>query len=123
MLALTAPSKSSSSGNDPRRPRRSRRKAKPLPASDAAGNWKAEAPGGGTVQLALGSDGRFTWKYSHANKSQPFDGKYELAGTTLVLDYSNGGTMVGRINAEGQNQFSFKMIGGPQSDPGLTFSK
>jgi hypothetical protein len=56
-------------------------------------------------------------------KSQSFDGKYQLAGTTLVLEYDNGGTMVSKINADGPNQFLFKMIGSPQSDSGLAFSK
>jgi len=27
------------------------------------------------------------------------------------------------VNAEGQDKFSFKMVGGPPSDPGLVFSK
>jgi hypothetical protein len=71
----------------------------------------------------LGKDDRFTWRVTRPNKSQAFEGKYELSGTTLVLEYSSGGTMVGRVNAEGTDQFSFKMIGGPPNDPGLTFSK
>jgi hypothetical protein len=31
--------------------------------------------------------------------------------------------MVGRVNAEGTDKFSFKMVGGPPNDPGLMFSK
>ena len=52
-----------------------------------------------------------------------FDGKYQLAGTTLVLDYGSGESMVGKVNAEGPDRFTFKMIGGPPNDPGLKFSK
>jgi tetratricopeptide (TPR) repeat protein len=92
--------------------------------TNIAGAWRATPPaGGGTIDLSLGSDGRFTWKYARPDKTQSFDGKYDLAGTTLVLNYDNGGTMVGKVNADGADRFSFKMVGGPPNDPGLTFTK
>jgi tetratricopeptide (TPR) repeat protein len=92
--------------------------------SNIAGAWRAAPPaGGGTIDLALGTDGRFTWKYARPDKTQSFDGKYDLAGTTLVLNYDNGGTMVAKVNAEGADRFSFKMVGGPPDDPGLNFAK
>jgi tetratricopeptide (TPR) repeat protein len=91
--------------------------------ANITGAWRAAAEGGGSIDLALGGDGKFTWKYAKPDKTQAFDGKYELAGTTLVLEYSNGGTMVGKVNAEGADRFSFKMVGGPPNDPGLTFTK
>ena len=31
--------------------------------------------------------------------------------------------MVGKVDAEGQDKFSFKMVGSPPNDPGLSFSK
>jgi hypothetical protein len=97
----------------------------PLTApTNIAGVWKATPPaGGGTIDLSLGPDGRFNWKYARSDKTQSFDGKYDLAGTTLVLTYDNGGTMVARVNAEGADRFSFKMVGGPANDPGLTFAR
>ncbi len=91
--------------------------------TDITGDWKATATGGGTVELSLGKDSRFTWKVTRPSKSQSFDGKYELAGTTLVLEYTNGGTMVGKVNAEGADKFSFRIVGGPANDSGLDFSK
>ena len=75
------------------------------------------------MELSLGKDNRFTWKVTRTNKSQTLEGKYELSGTTLVLEYTNGGTMVGRVNAEGADKFSFKIVGGPPNDPGLIFSR
>ncbi|HXY33356.1 MAG TPA: hypothetical protein VEI07_03950, partial [Planctomycetaceae bacterium] len=92
--------------------------------SNITGSWHATPPaGGGAIDLSLGTDGRFNWKYARPDKTQSFDGKYELAGTTLVLDYDNGGTMVAKVNAEGTDRFSFKMVGGPPNDPGLTFAR
>jgi tetratricopeptide (TPR) repeat protein len=91
--------------------------------ANITGAWRAPAVGGGTIDLSLGSDGRFSWKFARPDKTQSFDGKYELAGTTLVLEYNNGGTMVAKLNAEGPDRFSFKMVGGPPNDPGLTFAR
>ncbi|HXY33067.1 MAG TPA: tetratricopeptide repeat protein, partial [Planctomycetaceae bacterium] len=85
------------------------------------GSWKAPATGGGTVELTLAEDGRFAWKVTRGEKSQTFEGQYELTGTALVLEYSNGGTMVARVNADGADRFTFKMVGGPSNDHGLTF--
>jgi hypothetical protein len=39
------------------------------------------------------------------------------------MEYSNGGSMVGKVRADGDKRFSFKMVGGPKNDPGLEFSK
>jgi tetratricopeptide (TPR) repeat protein len=92
--------------------------------ANVAGSWHAAPPaGGGTIDLSLGADGKFNWKYARPDKTQSFGGKYELAGTTLVLEYDNGGTMVGKVNAEGPDRFSFKMVGGPPNDPGLNFTR
>jgi Tfp pilus assembly protein PilF len=122
LLAMIAPSEGASS-SAPASPSTTEAESKRTPPGDIVGNWKAPATGGGTVELSLGKDDRFTWNVARPNKAQSFSGKYELSGTTLVLEYSNGGTMVGRVNAEGQDRFSFKMVGGPPNDPGLSFSK
>lgn len=47
----------------------------------------------------------------------------QRSGTALVLEYNNGGTMVARGDAQGNDHFSFKMVGGPPNDSGLTFGK
>jgi len=123
LLAMTAPSEAAAPSGAPSAPSTTEAEPKRTPPASVTGHWTAPATGGGTVELSLGSDDRFTWKYTRPGKTQTFEGKYELSGTTLVLEYSNGGTMVARVNAEGQDKFSFKMVGGPPSDPGLVFSK
>jgi tetratricopeptide (TPR) repeat protein len=124
LLAMIAPSESGSPSAAPAAEAPAAEpESKRTAPSNIAGNWKAPATGGGTVELSLGSDGRFTWKLTRGAKSQTFDGQYELTGTALVLDYSNGGTMVGRVNAEGNDRFSFKMVGGRPNDPGLNFEQ
>jgi tetratricopeptide (TPR) repeat protein len=95
----------------------------PVPRSDILGRWSAPSPADGTVDLSLGNDGRFVWKFSQAGNAQTFDGKFELAGNTLVLDYDNGGTMVAKVGSQGPERFTFQMVGGPPNDPGLTFAR
>ncbi len=123
LLAMVSSAESGTPGAVPAASSSNEVEQKPRPRGDVVGNWKAPATGGATVELSLNKDGRFTWGVTRSSKSQTFNGKYELTGTTLVLDYSNGGTMVARVNAEGPDRFSFKMIGGPANDPGLTFTK
>ncbi|HEV3302140.1 MAG TPA: tetratricopeptide repeat protein [Planctomycetaceae bacterium] len=123
LLAMIAPSESGSPSATPATSARAEPESKRTAPSNIVGSWKAPATGGGTVELTLSEDGRFTWKVNRGDKSQTFDGQYELTGTALVLEYSNGGTMVARVNAEGTDRFTFKMVGGPPNDPGLAFQQ
>jgi tetratricopeptide (TPR) repeat protein len=123
LLALIEPSAAGSPGAASAVPSKAETESKRTPPSSVVGNWKAATTNGGTVDLSITEDSRFTWKFSRPNKAQSFEGKYELAGATLVLEYKNGGTMVGKIDSVGSDRFSFKMVGGPPNDPGLTFSK
>jgi hypothetical protein len=97
--------------------------SEPAASLKLAGNWKASAAAGGTIDLVLGEQGRFKSTYSRPNKTRSFDGKHKLAGATLVLEYDNGGTMVGKVTAESPNRFLFKMIGVAKRDPGLVFEQ
>jgi tetratricopeptide (TPR) repeat protein len=95
----------------------------PVARADILGRWTASSPADGTVDFSLDNEGRFVWKFSQANNTQSFAGKFELAGNTLVLEYDNGGTMVAKIGPQGPNRFNFQMVGGPSNDPGLAFAR
>src|SRR5262249_31764035 len=124
LLAMIAPSDNSKGGATAETPPPNTADQQLTAPANIAGAWKATPPaGGGAIDLSLGTDGKFTWKYARPDKTQSFDGKYELAGTTLVLEYNNGGTMVGKVNSEGADRFAFKMVGGPPNDPGLDFTR
>lgn len=91
--------------------------------ADLLGRWTAPSPADGSVNLSLDNDGRFVWKFSQADNTQTYGGKFELAGNTLVLEYDNGGTMVAKVGVSGPNGFTFQMVGGPPNDPGLAFAR
>jgi tetratricopeptide (TPR) repeat protein len=123
ILAMITPSSASSPSDAKNAPTAETTEPPRTAPANLNGNWNSPTTGGGTINLSLAGDGGFKWTYARPDKSQSFDGKYELAGTTLVLDYGNGGTMVGKVNAEGPDRFSFKIVGAPQNDQGLMFSK
>jgi len=125
MAALLSPSDRQPPAEASEAPAPAAASAEPQPASppNIVGKWKAPAAGGGDVALSLSEDGKFTWTHSRGGKSKSFEGTYQLAGATLVMEYSNGGSMVGKVRADGDKRFSFKMVGGPANDPGLEFSK
>ena len=104
-------------------PRPADAESPPIARSSLIGSWSAPSPADGTVDLSLGNDGRFTWKFIQAGRTQSFAGKFDLAGNTLVLDYDNGGTMVAKLAAKGPDRFAFQMVGGPPNDPGLVFAR
>jgi tetratricopeptide (TPR) repeat protein len=97
------------------------KEAAPDPTT-VVGDWKAKSPGG-TVELGLKEDNAFTWKYAGKGAPKEFEGTYQLAGDTLVLEYDNGGTMVAKVSSPSANQLAFKVLGGPPNDPGLSFTK
>ena len=88
------------------------------------GTWTSQPNKDITIALSLQGDGRFTWSVNRSGKEQKFAGKssYENGILTLVQD-DNNNTMVGNVNWTDPSHFTFKVMGAPQDDPGLSFSK
>jgi tetratricopeptide (TPR) repeat protein len=88
------------------------------------GSWSAQPNKDITITLSFPGDGRFGWGVNRAGKDQKFAGKssYENGILTLVQDENNN-TMVGNVNWTDDSHFTFKVMGGAPSDPGLSFSK
>ena len=120
LLALVSPP--STEASQPKTPPApGAKEAAPAPTT-VVGDWKAKS-GSGTVEMGLKEDKAFTWKFTGKGAPKAFDGKYELAGDTLVMEYSNGGTMVAKVSSPSMSQLKFQMLGGPPNDPGLSFTK
>ncbi|WP_145235412.1 tetratricopeptide repeat protein [Urbifossiella limnaea] len=91
---------------------------------DLAGDWSAARPDGGKIGLALKADGAFTWTVQDkAGKRDSFDGTFTLEDSVLILERKSGGALMGRVTALADNRFLFRLIGGGDADPGLTFAK
>jgi len=90
------------------------------------GSWSATHDDGkqkATFNFTLNPDGTFTWKFAEGDKTSTLEGKYTLTNDLLVLEPTSGPPMIGHITDAGPNGFHFKMVGAPQDDPGLQFSK
>ncbi|HVX14434.1 MAG TPA: tetratricopeptide repeat protein [Pirellulales bacterium] len=105
--------------------------AKPVNPAALFGKWHAKRDDG-TVELELRADGKFTWKMTRAGPPQAglvagsgfATGSFTLHNATLTLNGApNEGSMVAQVSIEGGNSFTFKPLGGPPNDPGLTFIK
>ncbi len=88
------------------------------------GSWTAQPGKDVKINLAVQGDGRFVWTVAKGSKDQSFAGKssFENGILTLVQD-QNSNTMVGNVSWTDEGHFTFKVVGGPPSDPGLTFAK
>jgi TolA-binding protein len=93
------------------------------PPASLVGNWKAPGQGGGEIALDMKDDGTFEWKFSKDGKDNGFGGKYEINQDMLVMENSQGQTMIARVTDQGGSKFKFEVAGGPPNDPGLVFAK
>ena len=93
------------------------------PPASLVGTWKAPGQGGGEIALDMKDDGTFEWKFSKDGKDNAFGGKYEINQDMLVMENSQGQTMIARVTDQGGSKFKFEVAGGPPNDPGLVFAK
>jgi tetratricopeptide (TPR) repeat protein len=97
---------------------------KPVDPALLAGSWQASRDDGSKFSLNLAGDKSFTWKFSQ-QKQQPqtISGTYTVDNGLLIMQGKTGGAMVGQLSAAGGDRFTFKPLGAPPDDPGLTFMR
>ena len=97
-----------------------------VPVDPAAlfGSWHASRGDGANFDLTLARDKTFTWNYAPQQQPpQMVTGTYSVDNGLLILQGTTNGAMVGHVTAPGGDRFSFKPLGGPPDDPGLTFTR
>jgi len=87
------------------------------------GDWNATQEDGSKFNLSLGADNQFTWTFAQGDKSSSMQGKYSVSNDLLILEPDSGPPMIGRVADAGSGGFRFRMVGTPEEDPGLQFSK
>lgn len=100
---------------------RPREDVRPIAADAIAGQWKSSRDDGSKFDLDLKSDNTFTWKFNQGSRNEDFSGTYTTEGSLLVLQRQDGGAMVGHVAQDGDSRFTFKLLGAPADDAGLTF--
>jgi hypothetical protein len=90
--------------------------------SQLIGTWSATR-GKASFVMTLDKDKGFTWSYTEGKTKQEAKGAFTVDGNTLAMEPDAGGVMLAEITAPQGGAFSFKVVGAPKSDTGLTFQK
>jgi hypothetical protein len=99
--------------------------AQPIDPAKLTGAWAAQAPPNATVNLTIADNAGFTWTFAAPGKPPlTISGNYTLANGILTLaGKDTPGPLVGQVGLVDDNHLTFKLVGSPSSDPGLTFAR
>jgi hypothetical protein len=87
------------------------------------GAWSAQPDDKTSIKLTLDRDGKFVWDVAQRGKPNQLRGSFSIGGgdlLTLAQD-QQGGTLAGNIAMTQNDRFTFRLVGAPASQPGLTF--
>jgi tetratricopeptide (TPR) repeat protein len=88
-----------------------------------AGTWKAKGPSNTAFEMTLAKEGGFTWKYTKGKKERVVKGAYAVDRNTLAMEPASGGVMLADLTPQGTNALDFKMIGAPERESPLRFTR
>ncbi|MFO0868546.1 MAG: tetratricopeptide repeat protein [Pirellulales bacterium] len=93
------------------------------PSTDLVGRWRAAADGT-KIELTVDEQSNFVWQANSTGQpAREIRGQLVTTSDTLVLDGGAQGTMVGEVQSQGANQFTFRLLGMPESTAGLEFQR
>ena len=102
----------------------SRPAVQPIDPAMLVGTWKAARADGSKFNLTLTNDEKFTWSFAQKDQApQEFGGTYSVEGNVLALERTGGGSLIAEVTPGGEGKFNFRMLGAPDEDPGLDFSR
>jgi uncharacterized protein (TIGR03066 family) len=94
-----------------------------IDASTLVGTWTSERGAKAKFEMTLDKDKGFTWVYQEGKTRQQVKGAYAIDGNTLALEPDAGGIMLAEVTEPKMGSFTFRTVGAPASDRGLTFRK
>jgi tetratricopeptide (TPR) repeat protein len=97
--------------------------AKAIDPASLVGAWRANRDDGSKFEMTLTKDAGFNWKFTRNKTVEEFGGTYTVDGNVLALERKEGGSLLAGVVPNGEQKFNFKLLGAPQEDPGLNFSK
>ena len=97
--------------------------AQPVDPAMLIGTWQANRGEDSKFELTLKNDATFHWKFTQKKTVQEFGGTYTVEDNVLALERKDGGSLIAGVVPNGEQQFNFKLLGAPQEDPGLNFTK
>lgn len=95
----------------------------PVPSEKLVGTWVSDRGADGKVTFIMSDDGNYTWTYMNSGKSTELKGTYGLDEQGLLVLTSDDSQMVSEVTMDDDNEMKFVLIGAPDGDPGLVFTK
>ncbi len=95
----------------------------PPPGATIAGTWTAQPTADTKVTLTIQPSGAFTWQVVKPAKTEQFAGISTFGANVLTLAQDNGPVLVGRLQWNGPNKMTFRVVGNNPDDHGLEFTK
>lgn len=94
-----------------------------VPVEKLTGKWVVDKGEKGVVTLTILDDGKFTWDFTKAGKSDGFGGEFSMNDDGLLVLDAEETQMVATIALPEEKTLQFVIAGGPPGDPGLKFTK
>ena len=96
----------------------------PIDPAMLVGTWKASRTDGSKFNLTLTNNAQFTWSFAQKGQApQEFGGTYSVEENVLALERKGGGSLIAEVTPGEEAKFNFRMLGAPDEDKGLDFSK
>ena len=95
----------------------------PIPSEKLVGTWVSEAGNGGKITFKMEEDGNFVWSFTEGEKSSELKGTYGLDDKGLLVLTTDDTQMVSSVSLAKDSELKFVLVGAPDGDPGLDFTK
>ncbi|RPI85951.1 MAG: hypothetical protein EHM42_06365 [Planctomycetaceae bacterium] len=92
-------------------------------AAPYLGVWNATGADGAPVSLELQSNGAFRWQHSAPNRAFVSDGRFEINGDLMALQFATGALLITRLSPADKDQIVVQPVRSPPGCSGLTFSR
>lgn len=95
----------------------------PVEPDQLVGTWVSQRGADGKVTFTMTAAGDYTWAFMNAGQSNELRGTYGLDDKGLLVLTSDDTQMVSAVEVKEGNMLHFALVGAPDGDPGLDFSK
>jgi tetratricopeptide (TPR) repeat protein len=100
--------------------------AAPADLAKLAGTWIATPAKETKIALAIKEEGKFSWDVSNAGKPPTTiagASTFTDGALTLAAQGTQDGALTGKLAWQDADHFTFRLVGAPPSDPGLSFAR
>ncbi len=94
----------------------------PVPVEKLVGSWSTDSDAGKIV-FTMNPGGAFSWSCTGTENTSMMKGTYGLDDKGLLVLTTDDSQLVSAVSMEGDGRMRFILVGAPDGDPGLEFTK